>query len=218
MNSEKNSRFKNEIFFSMKISHANIVPVLDLGFLTIKDLKCPFYVMPLYTCNFRLIIDNEKDLKVKLSYFSTFLEGLMHAHKNGCWHRDIKPENMLFDEKNKELVLSDFGIAHIQEDFIVDEVETKEHSKLSNFQYASPEQRIVKGRVDYRSDIYSVGLILNEIFTGTIPWGVNHKSIANVAPEFAALDDYVNSMLQHDVNNRTVGLEEVLKVIRENLK
>jgi hypothetical protein len=215
MNSEKNTRFKNEIFFSLKINHPNIVPVLDIGFLMVKGVKCAFYVMPLYVCNFRDVMKNENDINIKLSYFVTFLKGLLYAHQHNCWHRDIKPENILFD--GEKLILTDFGIAHINEEFVIADIETKEHSRLSNFQYASPEQRISGGRVDHRSDIYSVGLILNEIFTGTIPWGVGHKNIAEVAPEFSEFDEYVSYMLQHDVEKRLKGLEVVLSKILEKI-
>lgn len=217
INSEKISRFRNEIFFSLKNNHLNIIKVHDIGFLMVGDKKCPFYIMPLFQASFRNVLEQENNPKIKLKLFLGFIDGLMHAHSLQCWHRDIKPENILYDQEIGSLVLSDFGIAHLNEEYLVADVNTKEHAHLANFQYASPEQRITGGRVDSRSDIYSAGLILNEIFTGTIPWGAGHKNIAEVNSEFADLDSVVNLMIQHNPDNRKIDLKTVHEAITKKI-
>ena len=151
-NSEKLKRFKNEIFFSLKSNHKNIIKVLDIGFIKFGSQKCPFYIMPYYPQTFRKIMEQKKDPHTKLDLYISLIEAVQYAHSTGCWHRDIKPENVMFDETNNELILTDFGIAHIVEDFIKTDVETKVGSRLANFQYASPEQRQAGGSVDHRSD------------------------------------------------------------------
>lgn len=209
INSDKLNRFRNEVFFSLRCIHINLVKILDIGFMLIKDVKCPYYVMPLYAGSFRDLLTNESDFKKKLRYYLSFLEGLIHAHQNQCWHRDIKPENILFDAINDVYVLSDFGIAHINEELLIHDTLTKEHSRLANFQYASPEQRIVGGRVGKKSDIYSCGLILNEIFTGAMPWGANHKRVSDFSPDFSDIDEIIDSMIQHDEEDRIDDLQKV---------
>jgi len=217
ISSEKISRFKNEIYFSLKTSHTNIIQVLDYGFLFVGERKCPFYIMPIYSENFRHILNTEMDINKKLACFLTFLDGLIFSHSQGCWHRDIKPENILYDKNNDQLILTDFGIAHINEEFLIENIETKEQSRLANFQYASPEQRIEGGRVDHKSDIYSVGLILNEIFTRTIPWGANHKRISEVEGKFSELDGIVEQMIQHEAAKRINDLQIVYDAIKSKI-
>ena len=136
-----------------------------------------------------------------LPIITQILSGLRFAHEKGVWHRDIKPENILIDGRGNA-VIADFGIAHFSSDNLATIVETKQSDRMANFQYAAPEQRIKGGVVDGRADIYAVGLILNEMFTHTLPIGSDYKKIGDVNPEFSWLDSVVDSMLQQTPNNR----------------
>lgn len=170
---EKVKRFKNELFFCLKNDHPNIIKVYDWGYSIIKDTKCPFYIMPLYKKNLRDIIQSRLPNDIMLDIYSQILDGVEAAHLFNIWHRDLKPENILINPDTQRVVISDFGIAHFEEDWLYTLVETKAQTRLANFQYAAPEQREKGNKVDHRADIYSLGMILNEIFTGELALGMD---------------------------------------------
>jgi len=115
----------------------------------------------------------------------------------------------LYNAQNSTLVVTDFGIAHFTAEELYTLVETGPHTRLANFQYAAPEQRSRGAVVDQRADIYSLSLILNELFTGQMPHGTDYKTIATVAPDYAYLDDLVAEMLRQDPNGRPQSIEHV---------
>ena len=131
------------------------------------------------------------------------------AHLLESVHRDLKPENILYDDQGKTLVLADFGIARFKEDALKTAVETDAHERLANFAYAAPEQRLPGMTVDSRADIYALGLILNEMFTGQIPQGAGIRTIGAVAPEFGYLDRLVELMIQQQPENRAQSVRAV---------
>lgn len=208
--SDRQKRFKNEIGFCQKQNHKNIVPVIDTGAIYIKEVKCPFYVMPLYSGTLRTHMTGFDPNSI-LPVFSQILDGIEAAHLKGVWHRDIKPENILWNEDDNQLVIADFGIAHFDEEEIYTAVETKSTSRMANFLYSAPEQRIKGGQVDSRADIFSLGLILNELFTGEIPQGNGYKHIGDVNQEFNYLDSIVESMVQQKPENRPPSIKEIKK-------
>lgn len=211
---QKLKRFKNEVFFSLEIKHDNIIRALDFGFVKIKGNKYPFYVMPYMEKTFKNLIAETADPGQKLYYLNSILEALEHSHSTNTWHRDLKPENILYNHINGKLVLSDFGIAHIVEDFCRTEIETKEGARMGNFRYASPEQRNEGGSVDQRTDIYSLGLIINEMYTQEVPWGADYKRIIDVEPGFGFLDPLVDRMLKQNPNERISTIKEVKKELK----
>ena len=89
---------------------------------------------------------------------------LHYAHDKGFVHRDIKPANILLDEKGRP-VLADFGIA-------VTECELRHEAMTSTgtLAYMAPEQLSAGGRVDSRTDVYGLGVVLYELLTGTVPF------------------------------------------------
>src|SRR5205823_13221694 len=104
------------------------------------------------------------DLKLVASYISQVADALSYAHSMGVVHRDIKPGNLLFHQDGR-LLLSDFGIVRLQAMPSL----TSVGSFLGTAEYASPEQ-ISTNEIDFRSDIYSLGIILYEMLTGTVPY------------------------------------------------
>jgi len=207
---EKSKRFKNEISFCQKNHHENIVRLIDTGLIIVKDVKCPFYVMPKYSGTLRTLLD-ELEQKNALTFFSQILDGVEAAHLLGVWHRDLKPENILWNKENNTLVVADFGIAHFEEEEIHTAVETKIASRMANFQYSAPEQRARNGTVDHRADIYSLGLMLNELFTKEVIQGAGHVDIASTHPEYGYLDSIVESMIQQNPENRPVSIDVIKK-------
>lgn len=203
---ERRKRFKNEIGFCQRTLHRNIVRVLDTGVLKLKGVMCPFYVMPKYKGTLRSLIGSTHAAQV-LALFAQLLDGVEAAHKLDVWHRDLKPENILLD--GASLVIADFGIAHFEEEAIYTAVETKVASRMANFMYSAPEQRARGASVDRRADIFSLGLILNEMFTHEVPQGAGYRTIGNAAPDFAYLDPIVERMIQSSPERRYQSIDEI---------
>lgn len=206
---ERRKRFKNEMDFCSKSGHLNIIQVVDSGLSIIKDEKCPFYVMPEFPMTLRKLLDKEISHEKVLPLFSQILDGIDAAHKLKAFHRDLKPENILYDPTKRLAVIADFGIAHFEEDIIATLIETKATAKMANLGYSAPEQRVKGEKVDHRADIFSLGLILNEMFTGQVPHGAGYKVIESVAPEFAYLDPLVERMIQNDPNARPDSIDAI---------
>lgn len=106
-------------------------------------------------------------------------------------------------------MIADFGIARFEEGELLTAVETKDSEKLANFQYAAPEQRRRGAPADCRADIYALGLILHEMFTGRVPYGQRYRTISQDASDFAYIDDLVVQMLCDSPDDRPPSIEAV---------
>jgi serine/threonine protein kinase len=206
---DKVKRFKNELFFCLRNKHPNIVRVLDYGSVTLEDETSPFYVMPYYPVTLRHLMQEDIAPSKVLPLFSQVLDGVEAAHLQSVWHRDLKPENILYDPSSDLLVVADFGIAHFAEEQLHTLVKTSPRARLANFQYAAPEQRMKGQEVDHRSDIYALGVILNEMFTGTLLQGSGYKTISSVDPEYGFLDDLVEIMIRQLPADRPPSIDSV---------
>jgi serine/threonine protein kinase len=149
-----------------------------------------------------------------LPIFSQILDGIDAAHLQGVWHRDLKPENILCSPAAETLVVADFGIAHFEEEDLLTVVETKTGERLANFLYAAPEQKIRGKRTDFRADIYALGLVLHEMFTGDVPLGTGHRRIADVAPEFGYLDALIELMRRQNPDERPALIADVKGLVQ----
>lgn len=98
---------------------------------------------------------------------SEILAGLNAAHQCGLLHRDIKPSNILLDGPDRRAKVADFGLARIASNQITI---TQHDSLLGTPEYMSPEQIRGDRRIDQRTDLYSVGVVLHEMLTGTTPF------------------------------------------------
>ncbi|MCX5817526.1 MAG: serine/threonine-protein kinase [Proteobacteria bacterium] len=205
---ERLKRFRNEIQFCQNCGHPNVVRVVDTGATLIKEVKCPFYIMPRYSGTLRTLMGNVKPDEI-VELFSQILNGVEAAHLAKVWHRDLKPENILYEGRANRLLVADFGIARFEEEELYTAVETKAADRLANFQYSAPEQRIRNSKVDHRADIFALGLILNELFTREILQGAGHKRIADVATHYAYLDDLIELMTQQNPANRPESIERI---------
>ncbi len=205
---ERRKRFKNELHFCLKNNHCHIVTVLDHGIVNVNGTTAPFYVMPLYSGSLRTIMKGITPDRIPV-YFSQLLDGVEAAHLKKVIHRDLKPENVLYDDQSDRLVIADFGIASFAEEEIHTLFETNPHTRLANFLYAAPEQRCRSSAVDHRADIYALGLMLNEMFTGEIPYGTAYKTISPVVPEFGYYDELVSMMLRQSPADRPGSIDEI---------
>lgn len=165
-NPEIRERFKNEASMLSQLHHPNIVQLYDY----VEAQEGVFLIMeyaegqPLdeYIEKVTGPIPEEKAIPM----FSKILDGVAYAHRKNVVHRDIKPSNIIVNAEGKVKIL-DFGIAKIIGD--TSHKLTKTGTKLGTVLYMSPEQ--VKGEtLDYRTDIYSLGITLFEILTGRCPF------------------------------------------------
>jgi serine/threonine protein kinase len=151
-----------------------------------------------------------------MKLFSQILDGVEAAHLQGVTHRDLKPENVLFDNGNTALAIADFGVASFTDDQLVTLVETAPTQRLANFQYAAPEQRVTGNGVSTTADIYALGLILNEMFTGNVPHGTDYRLIASVATEYGYLDGIVSQMIKQNPAERPGSILDVKRLIQRH--
>src|SRR5438105_8580038 len=145
------------------LDHPHIVPVFDVG----STEECPCYVVSKYIDGTDLAArlgQSRLSLHETVDLVATVAEALHHAHKQGLVHRDIKPGNLLLDRSGKPFV-ADFGLALREQDV------GKGPRYAGTPAYMSPEQAHGEGhRVDGRSDLFSLGVVLYELLTGRRPF------------------------------------------------
>lgn len=209
----KLKRFKNEIYFCEHSNHKNIVHIFDRGYVFLDGRDYLFYVMPLLNVSLRDKINTGIEPHEAIEIFVGLLEGLKYAHKKAVIHRDIKPENILFDEEETPIIC-DFGIAHFSKDEMFTSVETRVSDRMANFQYAAPEQRVKGGTILPQTDIYALGLILNEMFTKEIPQASGYKKIADVNQEYSYLDEIFELLFKQNASERLYPEEIILTELK----
>ncbi len=162
-NDELLRRFRNESKAIAVLSHPNIVKVYDVSFN--EDIQ---YIVMEHIDGITLkeYIEQQKVLRWKEAVHFTvqILRALQHAHDKGIVHRDIKPQNIMLLEDGT-IKVADFGIAR----FARASQHTVTDKAIGSVHYISPEQ--AKGELsDEKSDIYSIGVMLYEMTTGTLPF------------------------------------------------
>ena len=164
-------RFFREARIAATLNHKNIVKIYDYN---ISNVYGQSYITMSFVegPSLRDIIEERfaeslditiSEVAQSLRYMSQLCEALECAHKQGIIHRDIKPDNIMID-KDDEVKITDFGIVHIEEASF-----TPTGSMIGTPRYMSPEQ-VRGGKVDGRSDIYSVGIITYELLVGSPPF------------------------------------------------
>ncbi|MFN7877413.1 MAG: serine/threonine protein kinase [Pirellula sp.] len=155
-------RFEREASLLGKLSHPNIVPILELGTYEREYQSVPYFTMPwleqgdLSDALERQPIHSRDDLYKWVDSLCGMLDGLAVAHQSGIVHRDIKPRN-LFVGSDGSLLLGDFGLAKIFQD---DSELTSTIGRMGTTPYAPPEQLLSAKLADTRADIYAIGVIL----------------------------------------------------------
>lgn len=205
-------RFERESVVIARLSHPNIVHVIDKG-----QASNRYYFVMEYVdgTSLREVIDSNKvSLRTKLDMVAQVCKALDYAHKNGVIHRDIKPANILIDRQGNPRV-ADFGIAQI-----VGTPETEMTSSdiiMGTLSYMSPEQKVSSTNVDHTTDIYAVGVIIYEILVGKKPLG-RFKLPSELKPSLGPrFDEIIQKCLAQEPKDRyqsAAGLKNaILNVI-----
>ena len=210
-------RFQAESQAVAMLSHSNIVSVYDVSNTEDRD----YIVMELID---GITLKQYMEKKVRLNWRETvhfainIAKALEHAHSRGLVHRDIKPHNVMV-LKNGSVKVADFGIARLMEN---ENTMTKE--ALGSVHYISPEQA-KGGRVDNRSDLYSLGVVMYEMITGKTPYdgdspvavalghingGAAHPS--SICPNIPkGLEQIIMKAMAHDLPDRYINATAMLQ-------
>jgi len=167
------ARFEAERQALAMMDHPNIARVFDAG---ATDTGRPYFVMELVKgipiteyCD-----KNNLDTRQRLDLFIDVCKAVQHAHQKGIIHRDIKPSNVMITLHDGKPVpkIIDFGIAKATQHRLTEKTLFTEYRQfIGTPEYMSPEQAEMSGLdVDTRSDIYSLGVLLYELLTGTTPF------------------------------------------------
>jgi len=192
--------FDQESLVIAQLNHPNIIHIIDRG-LTKKGR--PYFVMDyIQGSDLSEVIKQEKlSLNSKINLLIQLCKGMSTAHKNGVIHRDIKPSNLIVDTDN-HLHILDFGIAWLA-------ASGKPENIVGTPDYMSPEQFTAPEAVTHLTDIYSLGVIMYEMFFAVLPPGNEEKlslSLNNLPEKLGKL---IAQCLENKPQNRPATADEV---------
>jgi serine/threonine protein kinase len=220
-------RFQQEVKASSRINHPHVVAVYNFG-LTPQGL--PYIVMDYLEGNTLAgVIRRDGQLGVErgVKIVSQACEGLAYAHKQGVVHRDLKPGNIVltdYDGDSEFVKVVDFGVAKLMGGTADSQRLTQAGDICGSPVYMSPEQCMGQ-ELDWRSDIYSMGVVIYETLTGCLPLvgttmvDTMAKQCSEMPPPFATArpDLYIPERIQQvvfkalakDPNNRHQSMDEL---------
>jgi len=214
-------RFEQEIRIVTRMDHPNIVPIYNVG----RHQGMPYFVMK-YVRGQTLreyIMDGEKAGEDEIRHIGgQITDALAHIHKAGAIHRDIKSNNVIVDD-NHNATLMDFGISKSEE---ATTALTATGEVLGTGPYLSPEQWC--GKLDERSDIYALGVMLYEMAIGELPFlaetipdlmnkilTTSEKPIRKFRKDLSKdLCDAIHKCMEKDPDNRFQTMWEVRNALR----
>lgn len=225
------NRFLDEGRRHLRLSHPNIVPVLDIFYADNQNCLVMELIDGVSLADF---IKRQPERRLSVSEAMPILRDLLnalnYAHKQGVIHRDVKPSNVLIDKEGRSYLI-DFGIALA----IGENRRTRTGQTVGTPHYMSPEQIVSPREIDHRSDVYSVGCVFYEMLTGRPPFlcdaGMGEetdfeikKAQVNVQPvppieRVNSIPAYINDIimfaLQKKPENRLPGCQEFLRLLSE---
>jgi len=222
------ARFHREADALARLNHPNIVSVIDRG----RTDDGRYYILMEYVSGRTLealLRSGPLDPDTAVDYMRQLAEALRHAHARGIVHRDLKPANIIIQEDGRlgivhrdlkpaniiiqedgRLRVLDFGIAQIARGAQEWGKVTATGVALGTPAYMAPEQKIDAGRVDHRADIYALGAIVYEMFTGRAPIGA-YAPPSSAAPGLPFdLDAVLNRALAYAPEERYASVEQFL--------
>src|SRR2546422_5576867 len=194
-------RFLREIGIAAGLTHPHILALYDSGHA--GDLL--YYVMPYIegeTLRGRLERERQLSIVDAVRIASEIADALAYAHSRGVVHRDIKPENIMFSAGSA--VVADFGIARALTAATLDPL-TASGVIVGTPAYMSPEQATSGRQLDGRSDVYSLGCVVYEMLTGSVPFtgptaqAVMARHSVDVAPPIRTVRPTVPDALERAV-------------------
>ena len=177
--------FDQESLVIARLNHPNIIHIIDRG---ITPKGRPFFVMEYVQGRDLSELMKQAPLSQTqcLQILMQVCKGMGFAHKNGVIHRDIKPANILLDDENHVHIL-DFGIAWLEASGA-----PKDSEVVGTPDYMSPEQFSAPQRVSHLSDIYSLGVLMYEMFFGELPT----PHLDNLPKRMEALPKELSQLIQ----------------------
>ncbi len=193
---EMMKRFVHELRYSRKITHKNVIRIYDFLYIG-GGYAISMEYFPSHTLGAEIAKENPMHAAKAVNYALDICTGMQIAHQQGIVHRDLKPANILINDEGL-LKIVDFGVAAAASSG--DTQLTKTGYVIGSPKYMAPEQILGK-KVDERADIYSLGVILYEMLSGTPPY---------------SRGDHMSVMYQH-VQGKAVPLNETDVDIAEDL-
>lgn len=221
-------RFKQEAILAASINHPNVIRVTDFG---VEDEIMPYLVMEFVDgipLSSYLVQDQKLSVAKAFELFQPIALGVAEAHSKGIVHRDLKPQNIMVEKGlplRKAIKVLDFGLAKIKSaDSFGSMIQAKTTSFIGSPPYMSPEQW-ENEKVDHRTDIYSLGIILFQMLTGNLPFqaesipSVMYQHFTAMPPTFASLgvlgspsvEAVVNKALEKDPEARYNSVEAMYR-------
>jgi serine/threonine-protein kinase len=202
---EEEARFLREARSAGRLTHPGIVPVHEIAY---QD-GLPFLVSDYIDGRTlaALLAERRPGFREAAELVAQIADALDYAHRQKIVHRDVTPRNILIDAGGRPHV-TDFGLARRDEGSVV---VTREGQILGTPAYMSPEQAAgEQGRIDGRSDVYSLGVILYELLTGELPFrGTLTTLLRQVLEEEPRPPRKLNDRIPRDLE--TVGLKAMAK-------
>ncbi|MEE8482608.1 MAG: protein kinase, partial [Acidiferrobacterales bacterium] len=206
---EVTANFKRTFHIAAKLNHPNIVQVIERGIVGELPYLVMQYVdgMPLSDALKRQTLDFNQKLDVALQ----ISKALAYAHKNGVIHRNLKPSNILISSKGK-ILIADFGIAQLVD---VSPGEPPPAADLP--EYISPEQKSGRSALTAATDVYALGVLLYEMFTGQYPGNPLSLPSSHDSAIPAYLDEVITTCLNPDPKKRYASAEGVKNKLLESM-
>ena len=197
-------RFQREALAMAKLSHPNIVSVIDYGEAGLLYL---YIVMELVDGAdlMDVIRSGRMTQEMALTLLPQICDALQFAHDHGIIHRDIKPSNIMLTRDGR-IKMADFGLAKGYD--VESGFRTQSGTSMGTPDYAAPEQFIADAQIDHRADIYALVVMIYQMITGQLPRGVWKPPSQQVACD-PHWDDIVDHAMQNDPKDRYQHVSEV---------